>query len=69
MFFFLLISWPSCDRERGELPRSRKSKRHGARGCAESYLNGSGALCAATSESIHFWNSSGVWTVTNPRIR
>ncbi len=26
-------------------------------------------LAFSTSASIHFWNSSALWTVTNPRIR
>lgn len=34
------------------------------------YLNGSAAasIASLTFSSIHFWNSSGVWMVTNPRI-
>ena len=33
------------------------------------YRKGSGALCSLLVVSIHVWNSSAVWTVTNPRIR
>ncbi len=33
------------------------------------YRKGSGALCSAICCSNHVWNSSAVWTVTNPRIR
>ena len=33
------------------------------------YRKGSGSLCSLTLSSIHFWNSSALWTVTKPRIR
>ena len=57
-------------RNQVETKRRARGGRPGEAGHTDaSYRNGSGALCSLLVASNHVWNSSAVWTVTNPRIR
>src|SRR4029453_11872465 len=49
-------------------PRERRRKEVPGDESPPDYRKGSGGLCALTSSSNHFWKSSAVRTVTNPRI-